>query len=179
MSTFDYDSLIAKIPDYPEPGVLFRDIMPLVGDPEGFSAVVDDIAGHFSGRGITKVIGAEARGFLVGAPVAYKLGAGFVPARKPGKLPRETFSQEYALEYGTATLEIHKDALGPDDVVLIADDLIATGGTAQAMVKLVERVGAKLVGLAFLLELAGFEPRKAVAQVTDAEFYSLVCVNSK
>lgn len=179
MSMFDYDRLIAKIPDYPEPGVLFRDIMPLVGDPEGFAAVIDDISAHFAGRGITKVIGAEARGFLVGAPVACKLGAGFVPARKPGKLPRETFSQEYALEYGTATLEIHKDALGPDDVVLIADDLIATGGTAQAMVKLVERAGARLAGLAFLLELAGFAPREAVAQVTDAEFYSLVCVNSK
>lgn len=179
MSQFDYDSLIAKIPDYPEPGVLFRDIMPLVGDPQGFSAVVDDIAGHFAASGVTKVMGAEARGFLIGAPVAYKLGAGFVPARKPGKLPRDTYSQDYELEYGTATLEIHRDALGPDDVVLIVDDLIATGGTACAMVRLVEQAAAKLAGLGFLLELAGFEPRKALAAATDAEFYSLVSVDSK
>ncbi|MGI6032740.1 MAG: adenine phosphoribosyltransferase [Coriobacteriales bacterium] len=179
MNPFDYDKLIAKIPDYPEPGVLFRDITPLLSDPEGFEAVIDGIAEHFKGRGVTKVIGAEARGFMVGAPVAYRLGAGFVPARKPGKLPRETYRQSYDLEYGTDALEIHRDAIGPKDVVLVVDDLIATGGTAEAMVKLVAQTGAELVGLGFLLELAGFKPREVIANVTDAEFFSLVSVNEK
>ncbi len=99
MSSFDYDSLIAKIPNYPEPGVLFRDITPLIGNAQGFQRVVDDIADHFAGRGVTKVVGAEARGFMVGAPVAYKLGAGFVPARKPGKLPREVVAQATGADF--------------------------------------------------------------------------------
>lgn len=179
MGSFDYDDLIAKIPDYPEEGVLFRDITPLVGDAKGFQELVDDISDHFAGLGVTKVVGAEARGFMVGAPVAYKLNAGFVPARKPGKLPREAYKQEYALEYGTNSLEMHKDAMGPGDKVLIVDDLIATGGTAVAMVKLIEQSGAELVGLGFLLELAGFEPRKVVGEVTDVDFYSLVSVDGK
>lgn len=179
VSSFDYDSLIAKIPNYPEPGVLFRDITPLIGNAQGFQRVVDDIADHFAGRGVTKVVGAEARGFMVGAPVAYKLGAGFVPARKPGKLPREAWCQEYELEYGKNFLEIHKDAIAPEDKVLIVDDLIATGGTAVAMVKLIEQAGAELVGLGFLLELAGFKPREVVAQATGADFYSLVRVDAK
>jgi adenine phosphoribosyltransferase len=179
MGTFDYDSLIAKIPDFPNKGVLFRDIMPLIGDPEGFQALVEDLAGHFAGLGVTKVVGAEARGFMVGAPVAYKMGAGFVPARKPGKLPRACFREEYSLEYGTNALEMHCDAMGPDDKVVIVDDLVATGGTAVAMVKLIEQTGAQLVGLGFLLELAGFKPRDVIREVTDADFYSLVSVNAK
>lgn len=179
MGTFDYDSLIAKIPDFPDKGVLFRDIMPLIGDPKGFQELVDDIADHFAGLGVTKVVGAEARGFMVGAPVAYKMGAGFVPARKPGKLPRACYREEYALEYGTNTLEMHCDAMGPDDKVVIVDDLIATGGTAVAMVKLIQQTGAQLMGLGFLLELAGFNPRKVVSEVTDADFYSLVSVDAK
>ena len=177
MADFDFEALIANIPDYPEPGVVFKDITPLLGDKEGFSTVIDGIADHFQGRGITKVVGAEARGFMIGAPVAYRLNAGFVPARKPGKLPRETVSQEYALEYGTDTLEVHADALTADDVVLIVDDLIATGGTAVAQVRLVEQFGAKVAGMGFLMELAFLNPRDIVAQATDVEIFSLVQVN--
>lgn len=173
---FDFESLIVSIPDYPEPGVIFKDITPLLADPEGFNAVVNAIADHFEQAGVTKVIGAEARGFMVGAPVAYRLGAGFIPARKPGKLPREVLCEKYSLEYGTNELQIHKDALTSDDVVLIVDDLVATGGTAAAQVKLVERCGAKLAGLGFLMELEFLNPRQEIAQATDAEVFSLVKV---
>lgn len=173
---FDFESLIVDIPDYPEPGVIFKDITPLLGSPEGFAAIVDSIAGHFAGKGVTKVIGAEARGFMVGAPVAYKLGAGFVPARKPGKLPREAMSESYSLEYGTNELQIHTDALTKDDVVLLIDDLVATGGTAAAQVRLVKRVGASLAGLGFLMELTFLNPRDEIAKETDAEVFSLVQV---
>lgn len=169
-----YEDLIVDIPDYPEPGVVFKDITPVLADAEAFAAVVDDLAAPFADAGITKVVGAEARGFLFGAAVAYKLGAGFVPARKPGKLPRATISEDYELEYGTNSLELHEDALAADDVVLIVDDLIATGGTAVAMVKLVERMGARLAGLAFFMELAFLNPRPLLAEVTDAEVLSLV-----
>ena len=130
MVAFDFESKIASIPDYPEPGVVFKDITPLLADGKGFSAVIDAIADRFKDAGVTKVVGAEARGFMIGAPVAYRLNAGFVPARKPGKLPRATLSEEYELEYGVDRLEIHADALCADDVVLLVDDLVATGGTA-------------------------------------------------
>ena len=138
MAIIDYESLIADIPDYPEPGVIFKDITPLLADEQGLASIIDDISDHFMKAHITKVVGAEARGFLIGAPVAYRLGAGFVPARKPGKLPRDVYRAEYALEYGTDVLEIHKDALTPDDRVLIVDDLVATAGTAVATAKLIE-----------------------------------------
>ena len=177
MAQVDYEALITDIPDFPKPGVVFKDITTLLKDSEGFGAVVDDIAGHFANAGITKVVGAEARGFMIGAPVAYKLGAGFVPARKPGKLPRETRQQEYELEYGFDALEIHLDALSEDDVVLVVDDLVATGGTAVAQAKLVADAGAKLAGMAFLMELAFFNPRALIAEETDVEVYSLVKVN--
>ncbi|HIS39453.1 MAG TPA: adenine phosphoribosyltransferase [Candidatus Aphodovivens avistercoris] len=176
MAAFDFESLITDIPDYPEPGVVFKDITPLLKDPDGFAAVIDAIADRFAGRGITKVVGAEARGFMVGAPVAYRLHAGFVPARKPGKLPRETYRQSYDLEYGTDALEIHRDALQPGDVVLVVDDLIATGGTVGATVKLIEQAGATVAGFGFLLELAFLHPRDVVAQVSDAEVFSLIQV---
>ena len=176
MAAFDFESLITDIPDYPEPGVVFKDITPLLKDPDGFAAVIDAIADRFAGRGITKVVGAEARGFMVGAPVAYRLHAGFVPARKPGKLPRETYRQSYDLEYGTDALEIHRDALQPGDVVLVVDDLIATGGTVGATVKLIEQAGATVAGFGFLLELAFLHPRDVVAQASDAEVFSLVQV---
>lgn len=176
MSSVDYESLIVSIPDYPEPGVIFKDITPLFADAQGMAAAIDDIADHFINKGITKVVGAEARGFMLGAPVAYRLKAGFVPARKPGKLPRATISEDYALEYGTATLELHEDALDKDDVVLIVDDLMATGGTAVAQVKLVERLGAHVGGLAFLMELEFLHPRQTIAEVTDAEVFSAVKV---
>ena len=172
----EYTDLIYDLPDYPEPGVVFKDITPLLGDPEGFESVVDGIANEFRDVGVTKVIGSEARGFMIGAPVAYALHAGFVPARKPGKLPRETVSQSYELEYGHNTLEIHADALTPDDVVLIVDDLCATGGTIVAQVKMVEKLGAKLAGIAYLMELTFLNPREKLAAVTDAKIVSLVNV---
>ena len=178
MSTFDYESLIVDIPDFPAPGVIFKDITPLLASSEGLAASVKDIADHFADAGVTKVLGTEARGFMVGAPVALEMGAGFVPARKHGKLPRECHIQEYELEYGTDTIEIHKDALSSDDVVLIVDDLIATGGTAAASAQLVQQAGAKVAGLAFLLELEVFKPREVIAKVCDAEFYSLVQVHT-
>lgn len=171
-----YEELIVDIPDYPQPGVVFKDITPVLADAEAFAALIDDLAARFADRGVTKVMGAEARGFIVGAAVAYRLGAGFVAARKPGKLPREAISESYELEYGTNSLEVHADALGPDDVVLIVDDLVATGGTAAAMARLVERCDAKLAGLGFFLELAFLEPRPLLAEATDAEVFSLVVV---
>ena len=173
---FDFEKLIEDIPDYPKPGVVFKDITPLLADAEGFAAVVRDIAEPYRGAGVTKVVGAEARGFMIGAPVAVELGAGFVPARKPGKLPRETVDQEYDLEYGTATLQVHRDSFGPGDRVLIVDDLIATGGTMVAQVKLIEQLGAELAGIACLMELEFFNPRAVLAEVTDKELHSLVKV---
>ena len=177
MSEYNYEDLIISIPDYPEPGVIFKDVTPLFANPEGFARLVDDIAAHFVGKGITKVVGAEARGFLVGAPVAYRLGAGFVPARKPGKLPREVYSEKYALEYGTDELQIHKDAITPDDVVLICDDLVATAGTAVATAKLVEQTGAKIVGFGFLMELCFLHPREIIGEHYDQEVFTLIQVN--
>lgn len=176
MSAFDYESLIVDIQDYPKPGVVFKDITPLLADAAGFDAVVRGLADPYRDLGVTKVVGAEARGFMVGAPVARELGAGFVPARKPGKLPRETASQEYDLEYGTAELHLHLDALSSDDKVLIVDDLIATGGTMVAQVKIIESLGAELVGIACLMELEFFKPRSVLAAVTDKELHSLVKV---
>lgn len=177
MASFDFEGHITDIVDYPKPGVVFKDITTLLKDPDGFAATIDAIADHFAEAGVTKVVGAEARGFMIGAPVAYRLYAGFVPARKPGKLPREVRSASYELEYGTDELQIHVDAIGPDDVVLIVDDLVATGGTAEAQVKLIEQFGAKVAGLGFLMELAFLSPRETIAKVTDAEVFSLVKVN--
>ena len=177
MSNFDYKSLIIDIPDYPEPGVVFKDITPIIADAKGFAAVIDDISQHFIDAGITKVVGAEARGFLIGAPVAYRLGAGFIPARKPGKLPRAVYSQSYALEYGTDTLEIHKDALKPGDRVLIVDDLVATGGTAVASAHLIEQAGAEVAGFAFALELAFLHPRDIIGKEYDQEIFTLIKVD--
>ncbi len=171
-----YEQLIVDIPDYPEPGVIFKDVTPVFGNARAFAEVVDNLAEHFIDYGITKVMGAEARGFMVGSAVAYRLGAGFVPARKPGKLPREVISQSYELEYGTDSLEIHADALTPDDVVLIIDDLVATGGTAVAMAKLARSQGVKVAGMGFFLELDFLNPREAIAKDVDVEVFSLVHV---
>lgn len=176
MTSFDFESLILDIPDYPEPGVVFKDITPLLKDPDGFAAVVDALADHFADCGVTKVVGAEARGFMIGAPVAYRMQVGFVPARKPGKLPRETFSQSYELEYGSDALEVHTDALSSSDVVLMIDDLVATGGTAAATAQLIEQTGAKVVGFGFVLELEFLHPRDMLAKACDAEVFSLVSV---
>ena len=174
---YDFESLIADVPDFPKKGIIFKDITTLLINPEGFAAAVHTICEHFADCGVTKIVGAEARGFMVGAPVAIEMGVGFVPARKPGKLPRATLSQTYDLEYGTDTLEIHADAIVPGDVVLIVDDLIATGGTAIAAAKLAQTAGAKIAGFAFILELTPFEARKHIAEVTDADLFSLVQVD--
>jgi adenine phosphoribosyltransferase len=144
---------IRDIPDFPTPGILFRDLTPLLGDAEAFRFSVDAIADAFEGRRIDKVVGIEARGFIVAAPVAYRLGAGFVPVRKPGKLPFRSESEEYALEYGVDRLELHSDGVAAGEKVLIVDDVIATGGTSRATARLVERLGATVVGLGFLVEL--------------------------
>ena len=177
MSSFDFEGRITDIVDYPKPGVVFKDNTTLLKDPAGFEATIDAIAEHFKDAGVTKVVGAEARGFMIGAPVAYRLHAGFVPARKPGKLPREVRSESYDLEYGSDELQIHADAIEPDDVVLIVDDLVATGGTAEAQAKLIKQFGASLAGMGFLMELAFLNPRQAIAKVTDADVFSLVQVH--
>ena len=143
---------IRDIPDYPQPGVIFKDITPLLADGKAFSAVVDGLAATY--ESVDKVAGIEARGFILAAPVACQLGAGFVPVRKKGKLPGPTFSEDYQLEYGTATLEVHQDAFGSADRVLIVDDVLATGGTARATADLVRRGGATVVGIAVLIELS-------------------------
>ena len=177
MSSIDFESYIIDLPDYPEPGVIFKDIMPLLGDAQGFAAAIDDIADHFIGQGITKVVGSEARGFLIGTPVAYRLGVGFVPVRKPGKLPRDVYRQQYALEYGTDELQIHKDSLTPSDRVLIVDDLVATGGTCVATAQLVEQTGAEVAAFAFLLELAYLNPREIIGEEFPQEIYTLIKVD--
>jgi len=146
-------STIRDIPDFPEPGVGFKDLTPLLADPVAFSSVVDAIVVRFGRGQIDKVVGIESRGFIIGAPVAYHFGAGFVPLRKAGKLPAETIARTYDLEYGQATLEIHVDAFQPGERVLIVDDVLATGGTARAACDLVEAAGGKISGLAFVVEL--------------------------
>lgn len=149
----ELSSLIRDIHDFPKEGIVFKDITPLLASPEGFRQSIDTIADAYADAGITKVLGAEARGFIFGGALAYRLGAGFVPARKPGKLPWDTTSHEYELEYGTDSLEVHTDAVGPGDIVLIVDDVLATGGTAAAKAALVSKMGASVAGFAFLIEL--------------------------
>jgi adenine phosphoribosyltransferase len=144
---------VRDIRDYPRPGVVFKDITPLLAAPDAFAAVVDAVAAPFAERRIDKVIGIEARGFVFAAPVAYRHAAGFVPVRKAGKLPWQIEQAEYELEYGTDLLEIHRDAIKPGEQVLIVDDVLATGGTARATLSLVERLGGEVVGLAFFIEL--------------------------
>lgn len=144
---------IRTIPDYPKPGILFRDITTLLGDARAFRRAVDELVQPFAGRRISKVAGIEARGFILGGAVAHQLSAAFTPVRKKGKLPAETLRQTYALEYGEDEVEIHRDAVAPGDTVLIVDDLIATGGTAEAAVKLLRRAQADIVGAAFVIDL--------------------------
>ena len=144
---------IKTIPDYPIQGILFRDVTSLLEDADAFSLTMNLLANKYKNQGFTKVFGTEARGFLFGAPLALALGIGFVPVRKPGKLPRETFEQSYQLEYGEDVLEIHRDALSSDDKVLIIDDLLATGGTIEATTKLIRRVGAQVKDAGFVISL--------------------------
>jgi adenine phosphoribosyltransferase len=144
---------IRTIPDHPKKGVLFRDITTLLKDPTGFRAAVDSLVTHYRDQRVHKVVGIEARGFILGAPVAYLLGVGFVPVRKKGKLPAPTLGHDYELEYGTDRVEVHVDAIGRGERVLIIDDLLATGGTAEAAATLVERAGGQIVGCGFVIDL--------------------------
>ena len=150
---------IRDVPDFPQEGVVFKDITPLLSDPIAFSTVIDLIVVHFGRGSVDKVVGIEARGFILASPVAYHFGAGFVPVRKAGKLPWETQAAEYELEYGSETLEIHTDAFHSGERVLIVDDVLATGGTAAATARLVEGAGAKVIGIAFLIELSFLKGR--------------------
>ena len=149
----DLKTLIREVPDYPKPGILFYDLTTLLKDKEGFHTLIDRLCDHYQGRTIDIVAGIEARGFIFAPALAYRLEAGFVPVRKPKKLPAKTASISYALEYGTDTLEIHEDAVKPGQSVIICDDLLATGGTAAATAKLVEKLGGKVAGAAFAVEL--------------------------
>jgi adenine phosphoribosyltransferase len=162
---------IRDVPDFPKPGIVFKDITPLLADPVAFSSVIDEIVVHFGRGNVDKVVGIEARGFILAAPVAYHFGAGFVPVRKAGKLPHETEAEEYALEYGTATIEIHRDAIRAGERVIIVDDVLATGGTARATARLIERLGGKVIGIACLMELTFLNGRKAIS---DYDFHTLL-----
>jgi adenine phosphoribosyltransferase len=157
-------SLVRSIPDHPKPGILFRDVTTVLKDARGFRLTIDLLVQRYVGQGITKVVGIEARGFVFGAAVAHQIGAGFVPARKPGKLPGPRFGVDYALEYGTDRLEMHEEAIGPSDRVLVADDLIATGGTALAAIELVRRAGASVAEACFLVDLPELGGAKRVAE---------------
>lgn len=157
-------SRIRDVPDVPRPGVVFKDITPLLADPRAFTLAVDGIVDHFAGRVIDKVLGVEARGFIIAGPVAYRFGAGLVPVRKGGKLPWEVEHEEYELEYGTDVLEIHRDAIAPGERVLLVDDVLATGGTAAAAARLIERLDGVVAGLGFLVELEFLGGRRRVEE---------------
>ena len=156
----DLKKYIRNIPDFPKPGILFRDVTTLIQNPKAFKTSVDLLVQKYEGKKIDKVVAVEARGFIFGAAVAHRLNAGFVPVRKKGKLPYKTNSVTYDLEYGTDTLEIHKDAINPGEKVLIVDDLLATGGTAKAVTELVEGLNGKIIGIAFVIELVDLGGRK-------------------
>jgi adenine phosphoribosyltransferase len=156
----DYKSFIREVPDFPKPGILFYDITTLLKEPICLRAIIDDLVQQYQGTGITKVVGMESRGFILGSPLAYHLNAGFVPVRKPGRLPADVFEVKYNLEYGSNSLAIHRDAIQEGESVLIVDDLLATGGTAAATVHLIRQLGGEITGVGFLVELLGLEGRK-------------------
>lgn len=153
MNNEELKTLIRTIPDYPKPGIMFRDVTTLISHGEGFRATIDNMAEPFFERGVNAVVGIEARGFILGGAIADRLGVGFVPVRKKGKLPFETISETYELEYGTDELEIHKDAIDQGEKILIVDDLIATGGTLEAAAKLVRQLGGDILGASFIVDL--------------------------
>jgi adenine phosphoribosyltransferase len=163
LSVIELRRFIRDVPDFPAPGILFRDITPMLASPEAFGAAVEAMSDPFRGGEAVKVVGIEARGFMFGAAVARELGLGFVPARKPGKLPGRTEKIGYGLEYGSDALEIHSDALAPGESVLVVDDVLATGGTSAAAAELVERLGARVLALVFCLELAGLQGRSRLS----------------
>lgn len=160
----DLGALIENVPDFPKPGIVFKDITPLLADPAGLSLAVELITQPFRSKSVCKVVGAESRGFIFGTAVARNLSAGFVPIRKPGKLPRKVISEDYELEYGTDRMEIHQDAVRKGDRILLVDDLLATGGTIAACCRLVESLGGEIVGVAFLIELAFLKGRDRISQ---------------
>ncbi len=164
MNAEQLKKLIREVPDFPKKGILFYDITTLLKDKFGFAALIDKLSEHYINRSVDVVLGIEARGFIFGPALAYRLNAGFVPVRKPGKLPAETVKENYDLEYGTACLEIHKDAIQPGQSVLIVDDLLATGGTAEATAKLATSLGAEIAGLAFVVELDFLNGREKLKQ---------------
>jgi adenine phosphoribosyltransferase len=163
--------LIRDVPDFPEPGIVFKDITPVLADPIAFSTITDLMVVRFGRGNVDKVVGIEARGFIIASPVAYHFGAGFVPIRKQGKLPSEAVGEDYELEYGTATLELHIDGITPGERVLIVDDVLATGGTAQAAASLVQRVGGNVCGIATVIELEFLHGRERLAE---HEVYTLI-----
>jgi len=170
----DWKTLIADVPDFPKPGIVFKDITPLLADGPGFRKVIDAFSVAFGDAGVTQLAAIESRGFIFGAALAHHLGVGLTLVRKPGKLPREVYSETYALEYGTDTVQMHADALTVNDRVIVVDDVLATGGTAAATARLVERIGAQLVGFAFLMELSFLNGRdKPPADVPIHTLYPL------
>mgnify|MGYP005837062221 FL=1 len=154
------EEYVISIPDFPEPGIIFRDITSILQDPDGLKLAIDSLLEMVKDVDFDVVVGAESRGFIFGVPVAYAMHKGFIPIRKKGKLPCETISEEYDLEYGSAVIEMHKDAIQPGQKVVIVDDLIATGGTTEAMIKLIERLGGQVVKICFVMELAGLKGRE-------------------
>jgi adenine phosphoribosyltransferase len=171
---YEIETLIRDVPDFPKPGILFKDITPLLADPQGLKNTADMLAGPYKDQSIDVVVGIESRGFIFGTMVADRLGAGFVPIRKPGKLPAEIFSQSYELEYGTDTVEIHADSIKQGRNVVMIDDLLATGGTMEASCKLVERLGGKIAGISFVIELAFLSGR---AKLSQYDVHALMTVN--
>ena len=157
------EDFVRSIPDFPEPGIIFRDITTILQDSEGLHLAIDQLIAMLDGVDFDVIVGPESRGFIFGVPVAYMLHKGFVPVRKKGKLPCETISAEYDLEYGSAVIEMHKDSIKPGQKVLVVDDLIATGGTTEAMIQLIESLGGKVVGVVVLMELAGLKGRDRLA----------------
>lgn len=167
----DFASLIRSIPDFPIKGILFRDITTLIRDGDAFQDVIDSMVEHYIDADIDAIAAVEARGWIFGAPLAYELGCGFVPVRKPSKLPAEKISVSYALEYGENTLEMHKDALTPGSKVLLVDDLLATGGSSRAAIDLIEKLGAQVVSVAFLIELVDLKGRE---KLKGYDVYSMI-----
>ncbi len=173
MTVQELTAMIRDVPDFPKPGILFRDITPILGEPRALRAVLDHLETWAASHGPEMIAGIESRGFLFGTPLAARLGAGFVPVRKPGKLPHKILSESYALEYGENTLEIHEDAVRPGQKVLVVDDLLATGGTASAAASLIRRLGAEVSGFLFMVELEALEGRRKLGDAPVRSLMSL------